>query len=171
MYDVASNSFIYTCQNAGCDYKKSELHTEHNYVVSGYNDDNETLSCSICGNNQVREHNLGSPIQGSASCETIYNCTNDGCGPSRSNFVHAYKPGLAISYNGTNDDYCYKVPYTCLGCGDSYEENVPHTIYSNSNKFGTKITCTNSNCNYSKFIPPEANAIDEVATLTRKKKN
>ena len=163
-YDFNTGLLTEDCQNPNCDYKKTEKHEQHNWLVSSLNDDYEQLECSICKYQTNRQHNYDYSISPDANCTYNYPCLNDGCNHVKTEVKHNYTVKENIKYNGVYEDKCQTVVYSCSNCNDTYQEDIPHTLkVTTENELGKIEQC--QYCPYEKLTFYEEEVLmDEVFT-------
>ncbi len=123
-YNKDTNEVEYKCLNAGCDYTKKELHSEHIYKIDNGKATraHEILVCEICGNNTTKAHEFNDGTE--ENCIVTYSCNHEDCTYTYQEENHDYDAD--ISYYNNDPTYCYRKTETCSKCGDTIETDVEH---------------------------------------------
>ncbi len=139
---VEENGYITTtCET--CDYTKKEKHTEHDFKVTAWTTEEETLNC-ICGDEITRAHNIDYENgKTNEDYSTTYECTNEGCGYTLEvSHEHEFTNWYSINDLEEQSD-CF--------CGES--KTRKHNLQTTINKDGsTTYSC--ETCDYSKTVYP-----------------
>ena len=145
-FDLSTFSENYRCTT--CDYTKNIKHVDHKYQITRTDDNYEYIRCDICNQDTSRLHSFPD-IGEEDGCKVTYHCTNPDCNFAKETEQHFYQVTNTVKYNGLNPDKCYTDTYTCQNCGDSYDQDIPHSLQTISENAFEKVEMC-KNCSYEK---------------------
>lgn len=155
--NLEDGSYLYKCQNPGCDYSYEEKvqHT-HDFYLDKVDNENEYWVCS-CGETQTIKHNI--TIISNEDGTIKYKCTNSDC-----NYEFIETPSHEHNYNNLikiDDTYEY---YQC-SCGKmETRKHLLGEILIDDSSLDKYQRCQNPGCDYEVIVEKHKHNYDKLRT-------